>query len=103
MFPKLMEIPQCKNQMSLHEAAEWYGVSFDQRGAHRALYDAKITTELVVPVITGEYIKQRKCLNSVIHRNSNEEKSSGFCLADLCNNFFSQFLTTENCEPEYAR
>lgn len=103
MFPKLMKIPQCKNQMALHEAAEWYGVSFDQRGAHRALYDAKITTELVVPVLTGEYIKQRECLNSVIHRNANEEKASGFCLADLCNNFFSQFLTTENCEPEYAR
>ena len=102
VFPKLMEIRQYKNLMSLHEAAEWYGVSFDQRGAHRALYDAKITTELVVPVLTGEYIKQRECLKSIIYRDK-EGKTSDFCLADLCSGFFGQFLTNERCEPEYVR
>ena len=102
VFPKLMEIRQYKNLMSLHEAAEWYGVSFAQRGAHRALYDAKITTELVVPVLTGEYIEQRECLKSIIHRDK-EEKTSGFCLADLCSSFFGQFLTDEHCELKYVR
>lgn len=103
VFPKLMEIRQCKNLMSLHEAAEWYGVSFDQRGTHRALYDAKVTTELVVSVLTGEYINQREFLKSVIHRDENEEKDPGFCLADICSSFFGQFLYNEQCEPEYVR
>lgn len=103
VFPKLMKIEQHKNLMSLHEAAEWFGVIFDQKGAHRALYDAKVTTELVIPVLTGEYIKQRECLKSVIHHDMDEKKSSGFCLADLCGSFFEQFVINEQCEPEFVR
>lgn len=103
LFPKLMEIKQYKNLMSLHEAAEWYGVSFDPKGAHRALYDAMVTTELVIPVLTGEYVVQRDCLKSVIHRAENEQKDSGFCLADLCNGFFGQFVSGKHPEPEFAR
>lgn len=103
LFPKLMEIEQYKSRMSLHEAAEWYGVSFDQKGAHRALYDAMVTAELVIPVLTGEYVAQRECLKSVINRDENKQQDSGFCLADLCTGFFGQFISNEHPEPEFAR
>lgn len=103
IFPRLMEIKQYKRLMSLHEAAEWYGAAFDQRDAHRALYDAKVTTELVASVLTGEYISQRDCLKEAIRRDEREEKSAGFSLVDLCSGFFSQLVTSENPKPGYAR
>ena len=98
-----MEIKQYKRLMSLHEAAEWYGISFDQKGAHRALYDAKITTELVIPVLTGEYVSQRECLKKVIHRDEREKQETKLSLSDLCSGFFSQFISNETLEPEYVR
>lgn len=45
-------------KMSLTDAAQWYGVFVDKKKAHRALYDAEITAELVIPVLTGEYKRQ---------------------------------------------
>ena len=103
VYPRLMEIRQCKNLMSLHEAAEWYGVPFDQKGAHCALYDAKVTTELVVPVLTGDYLSQRECLKDIIYNDAKEEKASGICLSDLCSSFFDQFVSNDGREPEYAQ
>lgn len=103
LYPRLMEISQYKNLMSLHEAAEWSGVPFDQKGAHRALYDAKVTTDLVIPVLTGDYLSQRECLNSILCGDTKEEKSAGFSLADLCNNFFDQFTLNDRSEPEYVQ
>ena len=98
-----MEIKQYNRLMSLHEAAEWYGVSFDQKGTHRALYDAKITTELVAPVLTGEYVFQRECLKKMICRAEREEREAGLNLSVLCSGFFSQFISNETLEPEYIR
>lgn len=103
LFPRLMELTNRTGQMSLHEAAEWYGVDFNKRGAHRALYDAKVTTELVTPVLTGEYISQRDCLKRTVRRDTADKESDGFSLADLCGSFFSQFISNENAEPEFAR
>ena len=37
IYPRIMEIKQYKRLMSLREAAEWYGISFDQKGAHLSL------------------------------------------------------------------
>lgn len=102
LFPRLMEIKQYKNRMSLQEAAEWYGVTFDNKGAHRALYDAKITTELVIPVLTGEYMTQRDCLKKAMQKDEEEEKNFGFCLADLCNSFLGQLVSNDRSEPEYV-
>lgn len=103
IYPRIMEIKQYKRLMSLREAAEWYGISFDQKGAHRALYDAKITTELVITVLTGEYISQRECLKKVIHRDEKEKQETRLSLSDLCSGFFSQFISNETLEPEYVR
>ncbi|OUO76757.1 hypothetical protein B5F53_16030 [Blautia sp. An249] len=102
IFPKLMELRNRNRRMSLHEATEWYGVDFNQKGAHRALYDAKITTELVAPVLTGEYIAQRDCLKRTV-RGVKDEESTGFGLTELCGNFFSQFISNDNSKPEFAR
>lgn len=95
VFPRLMEIRQQKNLMSLHEAAEWYGVDFNTKSAHRALYDAEITAELVQPVLTGEYISQRDCLKEIIRSDDSEETSGGLCLGEMCGNIFAMFSCGE--------
>lgn len=37
--------------MALSDTANWYGVEMDCKSAHRALYDAEITTELIRGVL----------------------------------------------------
>lgn len=103
MYPRLMEIRQCKNLMSLREAAEWYGIPFDQKVAHCALYDAKVTTELVAPVLTGEYLSQRERLKNIIYNDAREEKAFGICLSDFCSSFFDQFASNDHSEPKYIQ
>lgn len=43
LFPRLMGLNH-NVQMSLHDAANWYGAEIDCKLAHRALYDAEVTT-----------------------------------------------------------
>lgn len=98
VYPRLMKIGIRRQKMSLQEAAAWYGISVEHKKAHRALYDAEITTELVVPVLSGEYKKQ---LNTIKQNMTECEK--GICLGDLCGGFFAQLLQNINLEPDYAR
>jgi inhibitor of KinA sporulation pathway (predicted exonuclease) len=65
MFPKATGI-QIKRQMSLEYAAELAGLDFDDESAHRALYDAEKTAELVQMVLTGEYKKVMKNVTGVL-------------------------------------
>lgn len=103
IFPRLMELRNRNGRMSLHEATEWYGVNFNLKGAHRALYDAKVMTKLVALVLTGEYIAQRDYLKRTVRRDATNKKSTGFSLAELCGNFFSQFVSNDNSESEFTR
>lgn len=100
VFPRLMELRQSKNLMSLHEAAEWYGISFNYVEAHRALYDAKITAELVVQAITGKYVIQRNCLKEILQGDETGEQNSEFSLEKLCDKFFYHFSINEKSEPK---
>lgn len=65
MFPKITEI-HLKRQMSLESAAEMAGINFESGKAHRALYDAKITAELVQMVLTGRYLDRMAKVRDVI-------------------------------------
>ena len=54
--------------MKLSAALEWYGVDCDESRAHRALYDAQVTAELMRQVITGEFREQRARLDVCMPR-----------------------------------
>lgn len=100
VFPRLMEIQQENNLMSLREAAEWYGVDFNTKSAHRALYDAEITAQLVQSVLTGEYISQRKYLKKIIRGDNSEGTFGGLCLGDMCGNIFTILNCEKNIIPD---
>ena len=61
-FQKQYTIPMgkdvCREQMALHRAAEQFGIVINEKCSHNALYDAQITTELLIMFLTGEYRKQ---------------------------------------------
>lgn len=66
----------------------------DCKSAHRALYDAEITVELIRGVLTGEY----KEIASKIHQyykpsgKPEEQYSLGSCLGDLYGDIFHNLL-----------
>ena len=101
LYPRFMGIDQRKPLMSLCEAAEWYGVTMDTKKAHRALYDAEITANLVKPILTGDYRKQRECLKQTIIKQ--EHTYSGMSLGDACGGVLNQLLKRMMAEPEFAR
>ena len=85
--------------MSLANAAEWYGVEINKRKAHRALYDAEITAELVRPVLTGEYRKQAKLL----HDSRSSKETVGNTLGESFNVIFQQFMKQSSNSLEHIR
>ncbi|MCD7822458.1 MAG: exonuclease domain-containing protein [Oscillospiraceae bacterium] len=101
LFPRLMKIETSRNQMSLENAATWYGIDFSDGKAHRAKYDAEVTAELLQPVLTGEYIAQRENINRNVHLKSDEH--TGFRLGDIYADVFNQLFSQLQCEPELAR
>ncbi len=78
MFPKITEI-NLQRQLSLESAAEMAGINFEKGKAHRALYDARITSEMVQLVLTGRYLEQMAKVRDVIKP---EVEHSTFSLGD---------------------
>ena len=101
VYPRLMKIGGLGKKMSLKEAVTWYGISIVDKKAHRALYDAEVTTELVSSVLSGEYKKQMEVLNRNITREENRETS--VCLGEIYSGVFAQILQNMKQELEYAR
>ncbi len=65
MFPKVTGI-KTERQLSLEYAAELAGVDFDEKSAHRALYDARVTAEIVQMVLSGDYRERMKNVTNVL-------------------------------------
>ena len=65
MFPKVTGI-KTERQLSLEYAAELSGVDFDENSAHRALYDARVTAEIVQMVLSCEYKERMKNVTDVL-------------------------------------
>lgn len=101
LYPRLMKIETPKSLMSLEDAATWYGLEFSYGKAHRAIYDAKMTAELLQPILTGEYITQRENINRNVHLKPDEH--TGFKLGDIYADMFNQLFGQIQCEPEFAR
>ena len=86
-FPQLFGLGNRHRKVSLKDAATSYGLTFESKKAHRALYDAEITAELLLPVLDGSYRKQIELIQSYL--KSEELTSSS--LGDLFGGVFSQF------------
>lgn len=97
LYPSLMMLGSRRRKLALHDAAEWYGIHVNLSKAHRALYDAEITTELVKPVLNGEYKKQIEVFNNNIVR---EDKRTGTSLGTMFGDVFRQYL--QNSQQEVA-
>lgn len=73
IYPKVMGIASPGRQMSLRDAAAWYGTCVDPSRAHRALYDAEIAAMMMSQLITGDYMEQREALDSIIPVRKNQK------------------------------
>lgn len=99
VYPQVMEFDSDYRQMSLQTAAEQFGILMDKQSSHTALYDAEITAELVVRVLTGEYKRQAEVLRKIMRR---EEDEHGFKLGDSCDGVLQQLLRQMQSKEELA-
>ena len=67
MFPEATGI-HTERQLALEYAAELAGVDYDEASAHRALYDAQVTAEIVYIVLSGEYKVRMKNVTGVLKK-----------------------------------
>lgn len=65
MFPEATGL-HTQRQLALEYAAEMAGVDYDESSAHRALYDARVTAEIVYIVLSGEYRERMKNVTGVL-------------------------------------
>lgn len=86
---KAMDIDSSCRQLSLHKAAEQFGIIMDDKKTHSALYDATVTAELLIPFLNGDYKEQREYLKK---SNAMELEDHSFTLGDACGNVLKQFL-----------
>lgn len=102
LFPRLMGLNQ-DVLMSLHDAANWYGAEMDCKSAHRALYDAEVTTELVRGVLTGEYKEVARNIHQYYRpaNKSDEQCNKGTRLGDLFGHIFRKLM--QDKQPEFSR
>lgn len=88
-YYRVMELDSTCRQLSLHKAAEQFGIIMDERKSHSALYDAKITAELLIPILNGDYREQHEYLRKT---TAVESEDHSFTLGDACGNVLKQFL-----------
>jgi inhibitor of KinA sporulation pathway (predicted exonuclease) len=88
-YYRVMELDSTCRQLSLHKAAEQFGIIMDERKSHSALYDAKITAELLILILNGDYREQREYLRKT---TAVELEDHSFTLGDACGNVLKQFL-----------
>ncbi len=66
IYPRLMGYTKRRAKTALHIAAKENGIRFDTRSAHRALYDAEKTAELLIPVLSGEYRRRIETMRATV-------------------------------------
>ena len=86
---KAMDLDLSCRQLSLHKAAEQFGIIMDEKKTHSALYDATVTAELLIPILNGDYKEQREYLK---RSSTMEVADHSFTLGDVCGNVLKQFL-----------
>ena len=81
IYPNVMEIDNGARSMSLHAAAEQFGIVMDKHSSHTALYDAEITAELVIMVLNGEYKTQVEVLRT---ETKHDPEETTYNLGESC-------------------
>ncbi|MBR5800862.1 MAG: exonuclease domain-containing protein [Lachnospiraceae bacterium] len=89
LYPRIMGLSKDYYQLALHTAAEQFGFIMDSKQCHSALYDAEITTEIVVSILTKEYKKQSDILRQLDKR---EYEQITCTLGESCESIFQQLL-----------
>lgn len=78
VYPRAMHVGRGgRSKMALSVAAGWCGVDMDERQAHRALYDAHITGEILASLLSGDYREQRARLDDSMAATSGPTSSIG--------------------------
>ncbi len=88
VFPRLMQFSDIKKRMALCEAIKYFDIEIDKKKVHNALYDAELTSELLISLLNGEYKQQVMCIYN--HTHTCEDK--GNTLGDVCGGVLSQLL-----------
>lgn len=99
LYSEVMEFNNQNKQISLHRAAEQFGMLMDSKTSHSALYDAEITAELLISVLTGEYKRQAELLHNSVLKESDKR---GYSIGDSCSTVLQQLLQQLNGKQEYA-
>ena len=79
-------------QMALHTAAEQFGIGMDLKSSHSAQYDADVTAELVISVLSGEYRRQAELLQSA---SLGDPEDSGCSIGDCFGGIFQELLQSD--------
>lgn len=91
VYPRIMAVGNGK-MMSLHSAADWYGIKLSEENLHGALYDARVTAELLRNLLTKDYLIQKNMLTEVMPGQGNS-KSASYSIGDK----FSSLLALKEC------
>lgn len=94
VFPRLMNLSNKGKHLALSEAIKYFDIEIDSKKVHSALYDAEITSKLLVPVLNGEYKQQVKCVYDFTH--SYDESMN--TLGDTCGGVLKQLLEQMQAE-----
>ena len=94
VFPKMMHIQHPpKSPMALKEAIRYSGITVDSKKVHSALYDSELTTELLIPILNGEYKTQVEYVHTYMNNTS-----SSSTLGDMCGGLLAALLKDMNSE-----
>lgn len=95
VYPKFMKVGNGR-LMSLHTAADWYGVTISDELLHGALYDALITAELMKYLVTGDYKEQIESLAAVMPQKT-EQSQTTFNLGEKFSALLALKSNLETC------
>ena len=86
VFPRMMGLSNDRRHIALKEAVQYFNISLDTKKVHDALYDSELTTELLIPLLNGDYKKQVECMNSFT------KSVPGNTIGDLFGNQLAELL-----------
>ena len=79
-----------RTQMALHKAAEQYGIMMSRKESHSALYDARITAEILLVLIDSDKCRKQAEFLKRASWDSKETNDFGFCLGNLYRGIFER-------------
>lgn len=93
VYPRFMHLSVGRRPLALREAVKYSGVTIDKSKIHDALYDSEVTTELLVSLLSGQYLHQVDCIYQYTHQNENSS-----CLGDACGGILAELLRQMSLE-----